>query len=66
MAGARGAGHVELSEGTFVFGKFPLVEEAEGAHAEGEDWGNGRGGGEERGCTENGAIAAESGSEVDF
>ena len=66
MPGAGGAGHVEFPEGTLVFGEFPLVEEAEGAHAEGEDGGDGRGRGEEGRGAKDGAITAESGGEVDF
>ena len=53
------AGHVELPESSFVLWEFPFVEEAEGAHAEGED-GRDRGrGGEEGGGVEDSAIAAE-------
>lgn len=44
-----GAGHVDFAEGALVFGEFPLAEEAEAAHAEGEDRGHVRGGGEEGG-----------------
>lgn len=58
---ARGgrAGHVKLAEGALVFVELPLVEEAEGAHAEAEYWRDGGSGGEEGGGAEDGAVAAE-------
>ncbi len=34
-----GARHVHFAEGALVFGEFPLAEEAEGAHAEGQNRG---------------------------
>ena len=34
MARGRRAGHVEFSERSLMFWEFPLIEEAEGAHAE--------------------------------
>lgn len=61
-----GAGHVGFSEGAFVVCEFPLAEEAEGAHCEGEDRGHGWGGREEGGGVEDCAIAAEGGDKVGF
>lgn len=61
-----GAGHVDFAEGALVFGELPLAEEAEAAHAEGEDGGYVRRGGEEGGGVQDGAVAAEGGDQVDF
>lgn len=66
MSRAGGARHVEFPERALVFIELPFVQEAEGAHAEGEDWGDGGGGGEEGGGAKDGAVAAEGGDEVDF
>lgn len=55
------AGHVDFAEGALVLAKFPLAEEAERAHAEGQDGGYARRGGEEGGGVQDGAVAAEGG-----
>ena len=61
-----GAGHVDFAEGALVFGELPFAEEAEGAHAEREDGGDGRAGCEEGGGVQDGAVAAEGAGHVDF
>lgn len=50
MRASVGAGHVDFSEGALIFRELPFAEETEGAHAEGENWGYVRRGGEEGGC----------------
>lgn len=60
------AGHVHFAEGALVLAESPLAEEAERAHAEGQDRGYARRGGEEGGGVQDGAVAAEGGDQVDF
>lgn len=60
------AGHVELPEGSFVLWKFPFVEEAESAHAEGKDRRDRGRSGEEGGGVKDGAIPAEGCGQVDL
>ena len=46
--------------------KLPFAEETEGAHREGEDWGDDGGGGEKGRGPQDCAVAAERGDEVSF
>lgn len=60
------AGHVELSEGSLVLREFPFIQEAECAHAKGEDGWHGGRSGEEGGGAQHSAVTAECCGYIDL